>query len=184
MTLECEVSEPNRCVAWYKDGVEIKDDDKRTKRSSAGSVHSLTIRKTCMEDAGEYSARIGEEVTKAKLVVEQAVATIKSPLADVSVPLSQNVVLSCELSKPNRKVSWYKNGTEIKPSDRIVVETSGTKQTLTVKKCTKHDAGEFTCRIGEEETKAKVTIAGKLKEIHIWAVLGMSLLKIICLSTR
>ena len=114
-----------------------------------------------MKDAGEYFAKIGEEVTKAKLVVEEALATFTSPLTDVSVSTSQNLVLSCELSKPNRKVSWYKNGAEIKASERIVVETNGTKQILTIKNCTKKDAGQFTCRIGKEETEAKVTVAGK-----------------------
>ena len=160
VTLECEVSEPNRTVIWFKDGEEIKD-DKRRKSTSDGSVHALTIRKTEGKDAGEYTAKIGEKVTKAKLVVEEAVANFRAPLTDASVAVMQTAVLSCEVSKPNCKVSWYKNGTEIKPSDTVLPETNGTNQTLTIKNVNKMDAGEYTCRIGNEETRANLTIVGK-----------------------
>ena len=160
VTLECEVSEPNRSVIWFKDGEEIKD-DKRRKSTSDGSVHTLTIRKTEGQDAGEYTAKIGEEVTKANLVVEEAVANFRAPLTDASVAVKQTAVLSCEVSKPNCKVSWYKNGTEIKPSDTLLPETNGTNQTLTIKNVNKMDAGEYTCCIGDEETKANLTIVGK-----------------------
>ena len=167
VTLECEVSEPNRTVVWFKDGVEIKD-DKRRKSSSEGAVHTLTIRKTEGKDAGEYTAKIGEEITKAELVVKAAVANFQAPLTDVSVAVMQTAVLSCEVSKPNCKVSWYKNGTEIKRSDAVLPETNDPKQTLTIKNVNKMDAGEYTCRIGDEETQAKLTVLGKFwKSVNI-----------------
>ena len=153
----------NRTVIWFKDGVEIKH-DKRIKSSSEGTVHTLTIRKTEGKDAGEYTAKIGEEVTKAKLVVEEAVANFTSPLTDGSVVAGETAVLSCDVSKPNCKVSWYKNGTEIKPSDTVQLETNGTTQTLTIRNVNTMDAGDYTCRLGDEETKAKLTVLGKLRK--------------------
>ena len=163
VTLECEVSEPNRTVIWLKGGAEIKD-DKRVKSTSEGTVHTLTIRKTESKDAGEYTAKIGEEMTKARLLVEEAVANFTAPLTDVPVAAMQNAVLSCEVSKPNCKVSWYKDGTQIKPSDTVLPETNGTNQTLIIKNVNTMDAGEYTCRIGDEQTKAKLTVLGKFRK--------------------
>ena len=149
-------------MIWYKDGVEIKD-DKRRKQTSDGTVHMLTIRKSDPNDAGEYSAKIGEEITKAKLIVEGAIATITCPLTDVSANAKEDVTMSCELSKPNRKVTWYQDGTEIKPNEKFILQTDGTKQKMTIKNVNESDTGEYICRLGEEETNAMVTIGGKLR---------------------
>ena len=40
VSLDCEVSKPNRVVVWYKDGIEIKD-DKRRKYYADGAIHTL-----------------------------------------------------------------------------------------------------------------------------------------------
>ncbi len=160
VALECELSEPDRTVTWYKDGKQLPE-DRRVKSSASGAVHTLTIRKTNVGDAGEYSAVIGGEKTKAQLVVKETEANITKPLKDVSVRASEDLTLVCELSKPNRKVTWLKNGKEVVPGDGVEVKTEGTKQILTVKKVDNKGAGEYSCRCGEEITSGEVAVLGK-----------------------
>ena len=69
VTLECEVSKPNQKVVFYKNGQEIKIDKKHFKQISKGTVHKLTVSESVVDDAGEYSAKIGDQTTECKLTV-------------------------------------------------------------------------------------------------------------------
>ena len=69
VTLECEVSKPNQKVLFFKNGQEIKIDKKHFKQTSKGTVHKLTISDSVLDDAGEYSAKIGDQATECKLTV-------------------------------------------------------------------------------------------------------------------
>ena len=50
-----------------------------------------------------------------------------TPLKDVTIPEEQSVTLECELSKPDQKVKWFKDGKEIKPDRKrgITSKTDG-----------------------------------------------------------
>ncbi len=157
VTLECETSEPNRPVVWRKDGKELKQ-DARVKSNMADAVHSLTIKKTRKSDEAEYSAAIGDVVTKAQLTVVETDVTITKPLQDVTSPAGQDVTLQCEVSKPDRQATWLRNTTQIEPSRKLQITTDNTKQRLVIKNADKSDAAEYSCLIGQQETRAKVTI--------------------------
>ena len=89
-------------------------------------------------------------------------ATFTVPLKDVTVPEEESVTLECELSKPDQKVKWLKNGKEIKPDRKrgVLPKVEGTKHTLTIPKTLKDDTAEYTVKIGDEETKGKLTVEG------------------------
>ena len=89
-------------------------------------------------------------------------ATFTVPLKDVTVPEEESVTLECELSKPDQKVKWLKNGKEIKPDKKrgVLPKVEGTKHTLTIPKTLKDDTAEYTVKIGDEETKGKLTVEG------------------------
>ena len=86
-----------------------------------------------------------------------------TPLKDITVPEEQSVTLECELSKPDQKVKWYKNGKEIKPDRKrgIQPKVEGTKHSLTIPKTEKDDTAEYSVKIGGEETKGKLTVEGR-----------------------
>ena len=92
----------------------------------------------------------------------ETAATFTTPLKDTTVPEEQSVTLECELSKPDQKVKWFKNGKEIKPDKKrgIQPKVKGTKHSLTIPKTQRDDAAEYTVKIGDEETKAKLTVEG------------------------
>ena len=106
-----------------------------------------------------YSSTV---VCKIVLLLETK-PTFTVPLKDVTVPEEESVILECELSKPDQKVKWLKNGKEIKPDKKrgISPKVEGTKHTLTLPKTLKDDTAEYTVKIGDEETKGKLTVEGK-----------------------
>ncbi len=85
------------------------------------------------------------------------------PLKDVTVKEEETVTLRCELSKPNQKVKWFKNGKEIKPDKKRGIEpkVDVTKHILTIPKSILDDTAEYSVKIGDQETKGKVTVEGK-----------------------
>ena len=90
--------------------------------------------------------------------------TFTTPLTDVTIPEEESVTLECELSKPDQKVKWFKNGKEIKPDRKRGIsppKVEGTKHRLTIPKTLKDDTAEYTVKIGDEETKGKLTVEGK-----------------------
>ena len=90
-------------------------------------------------------------------------ASFTTPLKDITVPEEESVTLECELSKPDQKVKWFKDGKEIKPDRKrgIVPKVEGTKHSLTIPKTLKDDTAEYSVKCGDEETKGKLTVEGK-----------------------
>ena len=89
--------------------------------------------------------------------------TFTTPLKDVTVPEEESVILECELSKPDQKVKWFKNGKEIKPEKKrgIQPKVEGTKHSLIIPETVLDDTAEYTVKCGEQETKGKLTVESK-----------------------
>ena len=89
--------------------------------------------------------------------------TFTAHLKDVTIPEEESVTLECELSKPDQKVKWLKNGKEIKPDKKrgIVPKVESTKHSLTIPKALTDDTAEYSVKCGDEETKGKLNVEGK-----------------------
>ena len=86
--------------------------------------------------------------------------TFTVPLKDTESQVDDEVTLTCETSKPNQKVTWYKNGKPIKPDKKTKITSEGMVQSLTLPKSTKDDTAEYTVKLGDIETKGKLTVKG------------------------
>ena len=77
----------------------------------------------------------------------------------------EHVTLECKLSKPNKKVTWLKNGKPIKSGAKCEISNEGTSYTLTIPRCETGDAGEYSIKVDGEDTScsAKLTVEGSLK---------------------
>ena len=83
-------------------------------------------------------------------------------MQDLTVPEEKSITLECELSKPDKKDKWLKDGKEIK-SDRkkgITTKTDGRRHSLTIPRPVSDDSAEYTAKCGDQETKAKLTVEG------------------------
>lgn len=77
-----------------------------------------------------------------------------------SVVEQEQLVLSCELSRADGVVQWYKDGTEMQPSDNVTMQAEGTKRNLTIHSAQLSDTGTYTCRAGDNILMFKVNIRG------------------------
>ena len=69
VVFEAEISKGHGVTKWYKNGTEIKDNN-RFKLKIDGKKQRLEIVKVWEADAGEYMCKIGNEKCTAKLTVE------------------------------------------------------------------------------------------------------------------
>ena len=82
------------------------------------------------------------------------------PLQDQTVPTSANVTLECAVNKPNQKATWYKNGVEVLPDDKHVVEVEGVTHRLSLADVTPDETAEFVCKIADATCSAQVLVEG------------------------
>ncbi|XP_069760530.1 myosin-binding protein C, slow-type isoform X2 [Narcine bancroftii] len=141
--LECEVSEENAQVKWYKNGIELGVSSKHRFRTE-GTKHWLIIPEASKADSGTYSVKTTGGQSTAELKVEMRPLKIMQDLTDQVVQAGTQAVLQCELSLANLPGKWYKNGQTIYPTDHIKIYQRGRVHKLVVDKMGLDDDGEYT----------------------------------------
>lgn len=82
-------------------------------------------------------------------------------LSDLEVKEGSKVELSVEVSKDDVKIVWQKDGQRIVNDDNIVLHSSQRKHTLTIKRATAHNDGEYIASVGEHECSCELTVVGE-----------------------
>lgn len=77
------------------------------------------------------------------------------------------VTLKCEASKPRVTPVWRKDGTVLAASKKYELHHDGKILGLSVYDITQADAGEYSCDLGTDLTKSKVTVRGMTKQYFI-----------------
>ena len=72
----------------------------------------------------------------------------------------------CELSKPNQKVTWLRDGVELDVADtHYKISTAECTYSLTVVNCTLDDTAEYTLRVDDVSTSATLLVEGKTNSV-------------------
>jgi hypothetical protein len=90
------------------------------------------------------------------------------PLQNVTVYEKQEIVLECELSKPNAEANWQKDNVDIKYSlglDRFNRKVNGNIYKLTIYSATLEDCGTFSCSLNQTKTSCEVKVLEKPVEV-------------------
>jgi len=84
------------------------------------------------------------------------------PLKEVRAPEHGKATLSCKLSKPNKKVAWFKNGVELSPTEapRYTIVSEDCEYTVTIDDCQLDDTAKYSMRCHDIETSATLTVDG------------------------
>uniref|UniRef100_A0A8D2AW48 non-specific serine/threonine protein kinase n=1 Tax=Sciurus vulgaris TaxID=55149 RepID=A0A8D2AW48_SCIVU len=155
--LWCELSLEDEEVEWSLDGVPLYNDSFH-EISHEGHRHTLVLKSVRRADAGTVRASSPKVSTAARLVVRAKPVVFLKALDDVSVEERGTLALQCEVSDPQAPVVWRKDGVELGPSNKYdFLQTAGTRG-LVVHDLSREDAGQYTCHVGSQETRARVSV--------------------------
>lgn len=72
----------------------------------------------------------------------------------------EEIVLSCELSRPNGKVTWFKDGQKLQESENIKLKTEGPYRRLKILRSGVEDSGEYVCDTADDSIFFNLNIKG------------------------
>lgn len=79
--------------------------------------------------------------------------------------MSERMVLSCEISRANASVRWYRNGLEVEENNNLILEVDGVYRRLIIPETTVSDSAEYVCDTVDDSVTFFVNIAGDVMEI-------------------
>ena len=84
------------------------------------------------------------------------------PLKEATVTEDDSAEFTCELSKPDALVKWFKDGVEISAGEHVSFEVVGTKRTIKIHKSVLQDAAVYQCQIVSSgaSSQAQLTVTG------------------------
>ncbi|KAF1383754.1 hypothetical protein PFLUV_G00135120 [Perca fluviatilis] len=121
-------------------------------------VHKLTLKNLAPQDGGTITFQVRKVKESVTLKVKEKRAVFLKSLDDVIGEEKGMITLPCEASKPRVSPIWRKEGKVLKAGSKYELLHTGKSLGLIIKDITKEDAGEYSCDLGTEVSKAKVTV--------------------------
>ncbi|KAH0621194.1 hypothetical protein JD844_022252 [Phrynosoma platyrhinos] len=161
--LECEVSATDAPVQWLKDGEPVSLGDDNLTIQSEGFLRKMLIHSACPLDSGTYTCNTADDTVNFIVTVDELPVRVVNSNADAAhvYQISERVVLTCELSRADVLVCWYKDGEELEESDGLLLESEGLHRRLVITAAQAQDTGEFVCDAGGDSVFFNVTITGE-----------------------
>ncbi|XP_060519331.1 obscurin isoform X9 [Cylas formicarius] len=138
---------PKPQVKWSHDGKPIEPSSKYKFLYEDEESMSLIIKDVKSEDAGKYQIiaenEMGSDTAEMDLTVT-APPKIKNKMEDISVHADQLLKMTAEIEGiPQPKVQFYKDGKEIKQSERVKIVQEGEQYSLVLEKTSLKDTGSY-----------------------------------------
>jgi hypothetical protein len=156
--LEVEISSEIADVAWYKDGEQLVPDKDKVDIVKMGKLRKLFIRNISVHDEGEYTCALADQECTAEVTVIELPPEILNKMQDQTIAKGETATFEIELTKGDALVRWYRNNQEIVISEHIQLKIDGKKQRLIINDAITDDAAEYSCTVGEQVSKAKLTV--------------------------
>ncbi|XP_030435565.1 obscurin-like protein 1 isoform X2 [Gopherus evgoodei] len=159
VVLVCELSRADALVQWYKDGVEVEEDE-HLLLEREGPHHRLVIPSAHPQDTGEFVCDTGGDSVFYNITVTEPPVRIVSSNEDAAhiYLASERVVLACELSHADGPVQWYKDGVEVEEGEHLLLESEGPHRRLVIPLAHPQDTGEFVCNVGGDSVFYNITV--------------------------
>ncbi|XP_061776442.1 obscurin isoform X15 [Nerophis ophidion] len=153
----CEVNYADEEAQWLLNDKVLFTDDVITV-THEGKVHKLILKNLAPQDGGIITVQIRKVKESVTLKVKEKPSLFLKSLDDVVGEEKGLITLACEASKPRVSPMWRKEGNLIKSGTKYEFLHTGKSLGLIIKDVSKDDAGEYTCDLGTEVSKAKVTV--------------------------
>ncbi|XP_045907722.1 obscurin isoform X25 [Micropterus dolomieu] len=153
----CEINYVDEEVQWLLNDKVLFTNEVNT-IAHEGKVHKLTLKNLAPQDGGTITFQVRKVKESVKLKVKEKRAVFLKSLDDVIGEEKGMITLACEASKPRVSPTWRKEGKVLKAGPKYELLHTGKALGLIIKDVTKEDGGEYTCDLGTEVSKAKVTV--------------------------
>ncbi|XP_041100602.1 obscurin isoform X4 [Polyodon spathula] len=153
----CEVSHKDEEVQWFLNNTLLCSSDVNEIKKD-GKAHTLSLKRLAAEDSGTVKVKVGEVFEEVPLKVKEKPAVFLKSLDDVIGEERGVITLECEASKPNVKPVWKKDGAILTSSDKYELLHAGKTLGIIVHNLNKSDAGLYSCDVGTDIAKSKVTV--------------------------
>lgn len=162
---EIELTKGDALVRWFKGKKELELTE-RVQLTIDGKVQRLRIDDTELDDTARYSCKVGDQLSIAKLTVEEPDVQFKVPLPEVTlVPKNTDAEFTVELSRPDVDVTWTKNGKPIEPGPKYTIDVEGTVRRLVVHDADDSDVDTYTCQAGNAKSTTVLKVEGKSNRV-------------------
>ncbi|XP_046962519.1 obscurin isoform X2 [Vanessa cardui] len=159
-------------VTWTKDGQPLKPNE-RVFLNCDGKKVSLEINSLELPDAGVYSVKLvnplGEDSTEGKINVRKVFQPPRftQKFTDLQqLPTFDAKFPARVIGLPTPEITWYKNGSPLKASDKYSIKRDGDACCLYVRDITQEDAGQYKCvaknKEGEDSCEAVLEVVDKI----------------------
>ncbi|KAL7385980.1 hypothetical protein ABVT39_002583 [Epinephelus coioides] len=153
----CEINYPDEEVQWLLNDKVLFTNEVNT-ITHDGKVHTLKLKNLAPQDGGTITFQVRKVKESVTLKVKEKRAVFLKSLDDVIGEEKGMITLACEASKPRVSPTWRKEGKVLKAGSKYELLHTGKSLGLIIKDVTKEDAGEYSCDLGTEVSKAKVTV--------------------------
>lgn len=168
MTVEIEAT-PAPEVKWYKDGQEIKENDRISIEKEGNETYKLTIKNARLDDTGSYSIVARNEVNQTTEIWKLKVLSppkIRKGLGEpIIIDQGGNLVLMVEVdSVMPPSIKWYRDGEAVVEDNHIKMTKEGNRFVLRIVNTVSEDAGFYKAEISSDhgvvtdETRIRVGI--------------------------
>ncbi|XP_041965057.1 obscurin isoform X3 [Alosa sapidissima] len=153
----CELNYADEEVRWLLNEKQLCSNEVNMIQQ-VGKLHTLTLKNLPAEDSGMITVIVKDKMETASLKVKEKKAVFLKSLDDVVGEENGKITLKCEASKPRVSIVWRKDGKVLAASSKYEFLQTGKALGLTIHDLTKDDAGEYSCDLGSDLAKSKVTV--------------------------
>ncbi|XP_047188256.1 obscurin isoform X13 [Scophthalmus maximus] len=153
----CEINYADEEAQWLLNDKVLFTNEVNT-ITHEGKVHKLMLKNLAPQDGGTITFQVRQVKESVTLKVKEKRAVFLKSLDDVIGEEKGMITLACEASKPRVSPAWRKEGKVLKAGPKYELLHTGKSLGLIIKDVTKDDAGEYSCDLGTEVSKAKVTV--------------------------
>ncbi|CAI5640970.1 unnamed protein product [Oreochromis niloticus] len=163
---ECLVSHEEAPLAlWKLQDVPLQNNEMNLIKAE-GRLHSLTLRGVTTADSGTVTFTVGNHTSTASLTVRAAPVVFKKELKSQEAKEGGEASLSCEVSSPDHKVTWWKGSTLLTQGEKYTMEQRATTHFLIIHKLIMEDGGKYTCDTGDQKSTATLTVKEHVRIIR------------------
>ncbi|XP_068459615.1 obscurin isoform X1 [Clinocottus analis] len=153
----CEINYADEEVQWLlKDKVLFTNEVNTITHD--GKAHKLTLKNLAPQDGGTITFKVRKVKESVTLKVKEKRAVFLKSLDDVIGEEKGMITLACEASKPRVSPTWRKESQVLKAGSKYELLHTGKSLGLIIKDVTTEDAAEYSCDLGTEVSKARVTV--------------------------